>query len=109
MGIDDLVLHPISTGWWVIKAHICILFSLNTVNKSNVHSLRRFWFNLKVETRLEENIFPTIRVRLCKQMALYRKVTTNGTSLITCLYRPASPAEQRRTEARAAELIKLFV
>ena len=50
MGIDDLVLHPISTGWWVIKAHICILFSLNTVNKSNVHSLRRFWFNLKVET-----------------------------------------------------------
>jgi hypothetical protein len=50
MGIDDLMHPPVSVGWLVITA-ICILFSLNTVNRSNVHSLGRFWFNLKLKLR----------------------------------------------------------
>ena len=54
MGIDDLILQPISVGWLVIKAHICILIILNTMNRSNrlnVHPPLKIWFNLKQRTR----------------------------------------------------------
>ena len=61
MGIDDLILQPISVGWLVIKAHICILIILNTMNRSNrlnVHPPLKIWFNsdppLSVESRTNQ-------------------------------------------------------